>query len=176
MVAKNLTLRIATLDDAEEIATMSRDLIEMGLGWSWTPQRVARNIRNRDTLTLVACESVALRNDLGVAQLTSAGSRRTGQRIIGFAIMYFGDEHAHLNLFAVKPAYQRSGVGGRMLDWLRDSCTVAGIAVVYLELRADNAVGQRFYRGYGFEETGIVPRYYGGVDPARCMALRLRLS
>ena len=153
MVAKNLTLRIATPEDSQSIAEMSRDLIERGLGWSWTPQRVARHIRNRDTTTIVACDA---------------------QRIIGFAIMYFGDEHAHLNLLAVEPAYQRTGVGKRILDWLRESCLMAGIAVVYLELRANNETGRQFYRVYGFEETGTVPRYYFGVETAVCMALRLR--
>ena len=153
MVAKNLTLRLATPDDAQSIAEMSRDLIERGLGWSWTPQRVARHIRNRDTTTIVACD---------------------GRRVIGFAIMYFGDEHTHLNLLAVDPAYHRTGVGRRMLNWLRESCTVAGIAVIYLELRANNHSGREFYLNYGFEETGTVPRYYFGVETAVCMALRLR--
>jgi ribosomal protein S18 acetylase RimI-like enzyme len=153
MTAKNLTLRIANPEDSRAIAEMSRDLIERGLGWSWTPQRVARHIRNRDTTTIVACES--------------------GQ-IIGFAIMYFGDEHAHLNLLAVDPAYQRTGVGQRMMNWMRDSCHMAGIAVVYLELRANNDGGRKFYGKYGFEETGTVPRYYFGVETAVCMALRLR--
>lgn len=153
MVAKNLTVRIATPEDAQSIAEMSRDLIERGLGWSWTPQRVARHIRNRDTTTIVACD---------------------GRRIIGFAVMYFGDEHTHLNLLAVDPAYQRSGVGRRMLEWLRQSCVVAGIAVIYLELRANNHAGREFYTSCGFEETGTVPRYYFGVETALCMALRLR--
>ncbi|MEO7404264.1 MAG: GNAT family N-acetyltransferase [Burkholderiales bacterium] len=153
MVAKNLTLRIATADDAQAIAEMSRDLIERGLGWSWTPQRVSRHIRNRDTTTIVACE---------------------GSHVIGFAIMYFGDEHAHLNLLAVEPTYQRTGIGNRMMNWLKESCLMAGIAVVYLELRANNDAGRQFYGVYGFEETGSVPRYYFGVETAVCMALRLR--
>lgn len=155
MVSRNMTVRLANLNDAEAIATMSRDLIEQGLGWSWTPQRVARNIRNRDTATIVAEDR--------------------GQNI-AFGIMYFGDEHAHLNLLAVKPEYQRTGVGKRMVDWFRGSCQVAGIAVIYLELRASNAAGRTFYEACGFEETGTVPRYYGGVETALCMALRLRKS
>jgi ribosomal protein S18 acetylase RimI-like enzyme len=153
MTAKNLTLRIANPDDSRSIAEMSRDLIERGLGWSWTPQRVARHIRNRDTTTIVACE---------------------GAQIIGFAIMYFGDEHAHLNLLAVDPRYQRTGIGLRMMNWMRESCMISGIAVIYLELRANNDSGRKFYASYGFEETGTVPRYYFGVETAVCMALRLR--
>jgi ribosomal-protein-alanine N-acetyltransferase len=153
MVAKNLTLRLATLADSGAIAAMSRDLVEHGLGWSWTPQRVARHIRNKDTATVVACEA---------------------DKVIGFAIMYFGEEHAHLNLLAVRPAYQRSGIGARLVGWLRDSCMVAGLAVIYCELRASNAGGRSFYLSLGFSETGTVPRYYFGVEAALCMALRLR--
>jgi ribosomal-protein-alanine N-acetyltransferase len=153
MVAKNLTLRLATLADCGTIAAMSRDLIEHGLGWSWTPQRVARHIRNKDTATIVACDS---------------------DKVIGFAIMYFGEEHAHLNLLAVRPQYQRGGIGRRLIAWLRESCLVAGVAVIYCELRASNATGRSFYKAFGFEETGTVPRYYFGVEAALCMALRLR--
>src|SRR5258707_11988311 len=65
---------------------MSRDLIETGLGWSWGPDRVARSIANKDTFTLLACDH---------------------DRVVAFAIMYFGDEHAHLNLLAVRPSHQR---------------------------------------------------------------------
>ena len=88
MLPDNVTVRLATLADAAEIAGLSRELIETGLGWSWTRARVARNIASSSTTTLVACD---------------------GERLIGFAIMYFGDEHAHLSLLAVRPAYQRVG-------------------------------------------------------------------
>src|SRR5256885_495122 len=81
MNAKNITLRPGRPTDAAKIAAMSRDLIETGLGWSWGPERVARSIANKDTFTLLACDR---------------------DRVVAFAIMYFGDEHAHLNLLAVR--------------------------------------------------------------------------
>ena len=37
------------------------------------------------------------------------------QQVIGFAIMYFGLEQAHLDLLAVRPSHQRCGVGRRLL-------------------------------------------------------------
>jgi hypothetical protein len=82
MNAKNITLRPGRPADAAKIAAMSRDLIETGLGWSWGPDRVARSIANKDTSTLLACER---------------------DRVVAFAIMYFGDEHAHLNLSRPTP-------------------------------------------------------------------------
>jgi ribosomal-protein-alanine N-acetyltransferase len=47
-------LRLASTRDAEPIAVLSRDLIEAGLGWSWTPARVRRAIDAADTNVLVA--------------------------------------------------------------------------------------------------------------------------
>ncbi len=153
MVSKNLTLKLATAADAGVIAVMARDLVEQGLVWSWTPQRVARHLGNRDTLTVLACD---------------------GPTIVGFAIMYMGDQHAHLNLLAVRPAYRAAGVGPRLLEWLKTTCLTAGVAVIYCEIRVSNELDREGYTQFGFEETGTVPRYYGGVEAAVCMALRLR--
>jgi ribosomal-protein-alanine N-acetyltransferase len=149
----NLNLRLATVDDAAEIAAMSRDLIEMGLGWSWTAARVARNIRSASTLNVVAC---------------------VPGRLAGFAIMYFGDEHAHLSLLAVRPEWQRAGLGRRLVDWLEESALVAGIGTVRLELRASNRAARRFYARLGFAEIARVPAYYGGVETAVRMSRDIR--
>jgi ribosomal-protein-alanine N-acetyltransferase len=54
MPPRHITVRLATLADAAEIAALSRELIETGLGWSWTRARVARNIASSATTTLVA--------------------------------------------------------------------------------------------------------------------------
>ena len=51
------TLRLATRDDAQLIARLSRDRIEQGLGWSWTTPRVLRSIRDRETNVVVALEA-----------------------------------------------------------------------------------------------------------------------
>jgi ribosomal-protein-alanine N-acetyltransferase len=88
--------------------------------------------------------------------------------------MYFGDDHAHLNLLAVRPAWQRRGVGRRMLDWLEESARVAGISAIHLEVRASNATGRRFYRALGFQEVALLPRYYSGREAAIWMAHDLR--
>ena len=127
---------------------MSRDLIETGLGWSWSPDRVARSISNRDTYALLACDR---------------------ERVVAFSIMHFGDEHAHLNLLAVRPSHQRLGIGRRMVEWLIESARVAGIATVHLELRAANHVARSFYKALGFSESAYIPGYYRGRE----MALRM---
>src|ERR687892_1394995 len=110
-------LRLARLADTRQIALMSRDQIEMGLAWRWIPSRVAEQIHCPDTVVLIAGDQKA---------------------IAGFAIMYFGEEIAHLNLLAVKESHQRLGIGSRLLDWLEESSIVAGVATIELEVRARN--------------------------------------
>ena len=87
-----VTLALATPKDAEHIASMSRDLIEQGLRWSWTSSRVERHITDRNCSVVVA---------------------RSDRRLVGFAITRFAEETAHLNLLAVKPEGRRHGRGPR---------------------------------------------------------------
>jgi len=152
---QSIELELARLADASRIAAMSRDLIEMGLGWSWTPARVARQIRCPDTSVLVA---------------------RAQRATAGFAIMQFQREIAHLNLFAVAPSYRRRGIGTCLLRWLEESAFVAGVATVQLEVRAGNRAAQAFYSKRGFEEVMLLPGYYRGRETALRMARFLRLS
>lgn len=154
MTSRAVVLRLASSQDAREIGAMSRDLIEHGLGWSWTPARVAASIRQADTDAIVACN---------------------GSVIVGFAIAHFADTYAHLNLLAVRPAYQRCGVGRSMLRWLEDAARVAGITAMHLEVRANNVRARRFYRAWGFQEVFVLPRYYSGVEAALWMAHDLRV-
>jgi [ribosomal protein S18]-alanine N-acetyltransferase len=134
------------------MAEMSRELIEAGLGWRYTPPRMAALIGDPETVALVACD---------------------GTRIQGFAVMHFGDMHAHLALLCVQPTQQQRGIGRRLHEWLIESARVAGIASIRLELRADNAAALSFYRRLGFTETQLVPGYYDGQVAARRMTLLL---
>jgi ribosomal-protein-alanine N-acetyltransferase len=149
-----VTLRRARLQDAGVLAEMSRDLIETGLAWRYTPRRMAALIRERETMALVACEGDT-------------------QRIVGFAIMHFGDDTAHLTLLAVKARQQRNGIGRGLIEWLIKSARVAGMQSIDVELRADNAAASAFYERLGFEETKRTPAYYDGRIPARHMTLGL---
>lgn len=135
------------------MAAMSRELVEAGLGWRYTPIRMAALIRDLQTVVLVACESA---------------------RIQGFAVMQFGDETAHLVLLCVDPAARRRGIGRGLTDWLIESAQVAGIASIALELRADNLDALAFYRRLNFIETQKLPGYYSGLIAARRMVLPLR--
>lgn len=151
--SRDITLELAGRGDAPAIAAMSRDLVEAGLGWRYRSERVRQLIYDPETVTLVA---------------------RDGERMIGFAVMTFGEERAHLVLLAVLRACQRRGVARRLTQWLLQSATTAGIASIHVELRAQNAVAYAFYRALGFAETLRLPGYYRGRETAVRMMRMLR--
>jgi ribosomal protein S18 acetylase RimI-like enzyme len=140
-------IRLGLAADAALIAQMSRDYIERGLGWSWTPARVLSALHDRATNIAVATEE---------------------EQIAGFGIMVYGDEVAHLSLLAVRPSRRRSGLGARLIDWLERPARVAGIERIRLEVRADNPQALGFYRSRGYREAGRIAGYYrGAVDAVR---------
>lgn len=148
-----IELKLARLADARQIALMSRELVEAGLRWSWTSARVAACIRASESNVLTAWAE---------------------GHLIGFALMQFFDEHAHLNLLAVAPAYRHAGIGRQLIEWLEDTARVGGILLVQLEVRAENGSARAFYRQLGYQETGSIPGYYGGQEAAIRMVHDLR--
>ena len=142
-------IRLAKRGDAVRIAEMSRDIIESGLGWSWTPTRVAREIHEKNSNVIVTL---------------------AGKEVIGFAVMRYLDGEARLNLFGVHPDHRRKGVGTRMLKWLEKTALINGNSVVYLEARSGNQEARKFYRAHGYREIQRLPGYYEGRESAIRMA------
>lgn len=131
--------------DAAAVAALSREAVEHGLSWRWTERRVLRCIRDETTNVAVA--------------------RRSGA-VVGFAIMKYGDEEAHIVLFAVNASERRRGLGSALLAWLEATARVAGIGSIRLEARAGNAEARSFYLRRGFEEAGSSVGYYEGLEDA----------
>lgn len=148
-------LELARSADAEAISAMSRALIEQGLAPSWPPARVLWHVRHAESIVLVA---------------------RAHAGLLGFAIMEFGEETAHLNLLAVDGCARRRGIGRQLVGWLEETALTAGTFLIGLELRAGNAEALGFYRSLGYRETGRVPGYYQGIEDAIRMRRDLRIS
>jgi ribosomal-protein-alanine N-acetyltransferase len=149
MLSPKTRYTLAHLRDADGIAAMSRDLIETDLGWSWRAERVARAVRDIDCVVLKAVQ---------------------GGQAVGFAIMGFGAEEAHLELLAVTPSVQRRGIGRGLVEWLERSALTAGVGIVRLEVRALRRGERRFYQRLGYRSVAITPGYYAGREAAVRMA------
>ncbi|MDH4290019.1 MAG: GNAT family N-acetyltransferase [Aquincola sp.] len=137
----DISIELARRADAAAIAALSRDAIEHGLPWRWTPTRVRRAIEHPET-------NVAVVRELGA--------------VVAFGIMIYAGETAHLQLLAVRPSRRRCGVGSALLIWLEGVARAAGIARIGLEARVDNAAGRCFYSEHGYHERHIVAAMYGG--------------
>jgi [ribosomal protein S18]-alanine N-acetyltransferase len=138
---------IARPSDASAIAVMSRDLIEYGLEWRWRTDRVARAIGDPDT---------------NVAVLRRAGE------LIGFGIMEYLDDEAHLILFAVAKSSQRQGVGSALLRWLEAAARAAGSQRIRVDTRRENVAARCFYNEHGYHERILKSRMYSkAVDGVR---------
>ena len=145
-------LRLARRRDARTIAGLSRDLIEAGLEWRWTPKRVDVAIVDTEILALVA---------------------ETRIEMAGFGLMEFHAHHAHLVLFAVRESHQRTGVGTRMLNWMTESVRTAGCDRIVLEVRNTNDGAQAFYERHGYAADKVLEGYYDGREAALRMVNHL---
>lgn len=133
------TIELARPADAHAIAVLSRDSVEHGLGWHWTPPRILRTIHAPD---------------VNVAVARRFGSMR------GFGIMRYEENEAHLLLLAVAPECRRKGIGTALVRWLEAAALTAGIGCIYLEARRANAAARAFYRCLGYSEIREEPTMY----------------
>jgi [ribosomal protein S18]-alanine N-acetyltransferase len=149
----SVVLSLARLGDAPMIASMSREFIESGLPWSWTPRRVAALIRQRDCLAVVA---------------------KAQHNMIGFVMAQFGSDSVHIALLGVAEGWRRQGVARSLVAWVEESAVVAGLFQVRLEVRFINRNARRFYVSLGYTESGRVTNYYSGREDAIRLSRDLR--
>jgi ribosomal protein S18 acetylase RimI-like enzyme len=134
---------------------MSRQYIESGLGWSWTPARIAAAIADRET-------NVALIDQ--------------PDGVLAFGIMHYADRSAHLALLAVDPAQRRRGIAARLVAWLEKCADTAGVERIRVEARSDNPEALAFYQKLGYVQIDRLARYYRGVLDAVRLEKTLRFA
>jgi ribosomal-protein-alanine N-acetyltransferase len=144
-VINQYSIALAESGDDMAIANLSRDAIEHGLVWRWTPARIRRAMASRTTNVVVARGSLSL---------------------IGFALMQYGDNDAHLILLAVSASYRRQHVAVSLMNWFEPTFAIAGIERIKADVRQSNHVARAFYRALGFRETGVTEHYYQGREHA----------
>lgn len=145
-------IRLATPADARAVAELSRDAIEAGLGWTYTPDRILTAMRSRITNVAVVYE---------------------GWHLLAAGIMDYGDLSAHLVLLGVQRAQRRRGLGRHVLTWLEACALTAGVRRVSAEVRADNPGAIAFYEALGYELRDRVAGYYRPGLDALCLSKRM---
>ena len=153
MLATNTQIEFAMLSDAIEISHLSRDEIEHGLGWDYTPPKVTSVIKSKSKNIVVA---------------------RLGGELVGFGIMTYRQDQANLDLLAVKKKYRRNKIATQIVLWLEKVAVTSGVFNVFVQLRETNAGAYSLYEYLGYEKLDVFPRYYKGLENAVVMAKPLR--
>ncbi|MGP4845720.1 ribosomal protein S18-alanine N-acetyltransferase [Marinobacter sp. 1Y8] len=98
-----------------------------------------------------------------------------GHELIGYAIVAYLFDEAHLMNICVAKTKRGEGLGRLLLAHLVGEAFSEKMSVVTLEVRVSNRSAIALYESYGFQRMGQRPGYYPG-DSAREDALVLTLS
>lgn len=98
-----------------------------------------------------------------------------GDLLVGYAVVAYMFDEAHLLNLCVDPRWQGQGAGRRLLRHLLSEAAREQMVQTILEVRLSNDAAYRLYSVEGFEEIGRRPEFYpsgDGREDARVMALQ----
>ncbi|MEY9888483.1 ribosomal protein S18 acetylase RimI-like enzyme [Catenulispora sp. MAP12-49] len=139
---------------ADAAQTIFAELVSGGaaLGWVDPPSKA-------EIAALLAKVAAASRAGDGALRLAYSGDRLVG---LGYWLRYERPTHrphADLEKVAIDPGAQGLGAGRLLTAALVDSARDAGIEVLTLDARGDNANALHLYRTLGFREYGRLPDF-----------------
>jgi tRNA threonylcarbamoyladenosine biosynthesis protein TsaB len=85
---------------------------------------------------------------------------QAGDRVLGFCIVMFAPDVAHLLLIAVAPEAQRKGLGARLLRHCEREARARELPSLILEVRPSNRNAADFYLRRGFGRLSVRKGYY----------------
>ena len=133
-------ISLAKYSDARDISLISKKLIEYGLSTTrYSEKRVKEAIKHES-------KNVAI--------------SKQGDTLVGFGIMTYYENSANLDLLAVIPEYQGTGLGQELVSWLEKVALNAGILKIEVQAREINQLGIKFYQKLGYKVIKIIPRVY----------------
>lgn len=98
--------------------------------------------------------------DDGLQAGYSAWVARRENRIVGFCMVMFAPDVAHVLVIAVQPSEQGKGVGGLLIRQCEREAQARGLPALILEVRPSNENAVAFYRRQGFVSLGVRKDYY----------------
>ena len=130
-----MTLRPMTLDDLDQVLALEQESFSV----PWSPDAFREVVESSFHQFIVAEEE---------------------GRIIGFAGMSCVMDEADVENIAVSGAWQRKGVGRKLLKSLEEMALKQEMTVMFLEVRASNEPAIRLYESEGFRPVGRRKDYY----------------
>ena len=132
---------------------------------AWPRTTFESELRNRLAQYLVAVERPAEpAEQLPRPRLTTRLRRllrpRSGERVVGYAGVWYTLDQLHLVSVAVDPPQQGRGVGQWLLIACFELADRAELSTIALEVRPSNERAIRLYERYGFTRAGRQRNYY----------------
>lgn len=95
--------------------------------------------------------------------------------LLGNAVVLYrrGTRVARLYSLVVAPRARGRGIGGALLTWAERNAARRRCTELRLELRPANRTAAALYRKRGYQDRGLVPKFYEDGKPARRMAKQL---
>lgn len=97
-----------------------------------------------------------------------ADLKKSGCEIIasqnGFIVWRTVADEAEIISIGVAPDARRAGIAAAMLGIMENELKKNGIKSIFLEVAEDNLPARQLYKNNGYNENGIRPKYYDGID------------
>lgn len=132
----SLVIRRMTLEDLKEVVAI--DQVSFSLPW---PER---------SFQFELTENETSRS--WVAELDG--------RVVAMMVGWLIIDELHVATIATHPDFRGQGFGKKLLLHALRDAQAEGVIRSFLEVRASNAVAQKMYREFGFEEDGRRKEYY----------------
>lgn len=113
---------------------------------------------------------------LGEAQLwVIENDHQQGQQIAGYAINLYrqATKLARLYAFAIAPAYQRQGLGSRLLAHMEELAQREHSLFMRLEVKADEHASLAFFHSRGYQDIGLKTEYFDDHSDAAVLQKQL---
>ena len=73
-------------------------------------------------------------------------------------------DEAEIITIGVNPEMQRKGIATAMIGIIENILKNQGVKKIFLEVASNNIAGQKLYKNTGFDQVGLRPKYYDGID------------
>uniref|UniRef100_A0A832LVM8 [Ribosomal protein bS18]-alanine N-acetyltransferase n=1 Tax=Caldimicrobium thiodismutans TaxID=1653476 RepID=A0A832LVM8_9BACT len=145
-------VEVTFLSSEEEISILARLEREVFKELAWTEEMLRRE----------------LENPLSVFMLLKGDAE-----ILGYLLFRAIAEEAELLRLAIRPAFQRRGLGSILFKEFLNLLRARGIKKIFLEVKESNGKALSFYRRWGFIPLGVRQNYYKNGENALLLTLKL---
>ena len=126
--------------DLVSIVSIERQVFSM----PWSPGAFLYEIRKNPHANLLAAEAHV----------------ESGWKLVGYIVYWLISGEAQIGNVAVAPAFQRQGIGRKLLEATLERMTAQGVLSATLDVRESNRAARELYRSFDFVDVGRRPGYY----------------